>query len=266
MLKETLIVAVRVIGILFTVFCVMHSSTSVAADFYQDFRGSDFNIATLYAIGPDSGLEPTDEGLKIKSGNGSDNIGVGYPLPLGGDFVVEADVVLLDVPTPSSGYGTGVAILLEDKVNQGASLQFVRSPEGNLMFVAHHYVVDDSGEYTHSAKTFETEDESVTLRLKREGGSLSYEVASGGQDSFRSLDEVSFSKRPIQTVQTYGQAGGGANPFNVLIRDLRLQAEGIGESAMAYDGSSEDWWIAAIAFITIPLVIAAIAWYFRRKK
>ena len=61
-----------------------------------------------------------------------------------------AAVSLLEVPTPASGQGTGISILLEDEKNHGASLQRVVMPGGDHVYISHN----DTPERCRSEVTF----------------------------------------------------------------------------------------------------------------
>ena len=110
--------------ILITLALIVIGRIAIADEFAQDFRHRQFDEASIRVIGSQKLVTKEREGLRIviKPESGAKDAGVKFPLQLMGDCG-EAAVELIDVPNPKSGYGTGVALLLEDGGTSGASFQ-----------------------------------------------------------------------------------------------------------------------------------------------
>lgn len=200
-------------------------STGVAADqLTESFTGSRYNHLALGSVGESKSLIPGEDGLKIQiSPPDTGNAGVQLPRQLIGDFVMTANVALIEVPTPKSGFGTGVAVLLEDGEKYGASIQRVVMPDGRQVYIAHHYVVTN-GAYDHQAEIINTTAKSMKLQIERKGSELFYRVSEDGEQTFHDLHHTGFTSNPIRVTQIYGQTGGELNSLTVLLKELTVEA------------------------------------------
>ena len=204
---------------------VSTASSATADQLTESFREGRYDQVGLGSVGKSGSLTPGVDGLEIKiSPPDTGNAGIQMPRQLNGDFVITADVELLEVPTPKSGFGTGVAILLEDGERYGASLQRVVMPDDTEVYVAHHYVVKN-GVYEHHAEIFETKAKQVQLQVERKGRELFYRAAEDGGATFRDLHSTGFTGNSIRVTQLYGQTGGAANAVSVLLKGFTIEAE-----------------------------------------
>ena len=198
----------------------------IADEFTQDFRDRQFDEASLRIVGSQKLVIREREGLRvvIKAEPGASDAGVKFPMQLMGDCRMEAAVELIDVPNPKGGYGTGVAMLLEDGGTSGASFQYVVMPDGNHLYVAHKYVRDDDGKYKHEAQTFPAPASNSVMKMERHGGQLTYSVSEDDGD-FRELAHYPFTTDPILVAQVYGQLGGQPNVLDIRITNFEVEAE-----------------------------------------
>lgn len=191
----------------------------------ESFLNGQLNRMQFGVVGNNSMIEPETEGLRIKAAEPTDqNVGLQIPHLVHGDFEFSLDAVLNDTTAPTDGYGTGLAMLMEDGVRFGASLQLVVLPDGKPSIVTHHFKIV-AGEHQHQAKTFPAVTSHAVLRLKRTGEKLIYQVSTDAGTTFRDLHQIDFSDRPLRVTQAYAQAGGASNTFDVSFRSLRLTAE-----------------------------------------
>lgn len=205
--------------------CCQPGVVSGKDEFRESFLNSHHNQAVMSVVGEGRFIEPTTEGLKIDiKPPASDNTGVRYAPQLIGDFVVTVNATLLDVPSPSDGYGTGVTILLEDGHSWGASLQRVVMPGNSQILIAHHYTVSNGG-YAHKAKTFPFEEKDVLLQIERHGSTLIYRAAAGSERVPKEFHRIELTAGPILVTQVYAQTGGAANDVSVRLKDLTIVAD-----------------------------------------
>lgn len=191
----------------------------------ESFLHKHHNQAIMSVVGESKFIEPTDEGLQIRiKPPGVDNTGIRYVPQLIGDFTITVKASLVNVPKPSSGYGTGIAILIEDGLSSGASLQRVVFPDSRQSLVAHHYTVD-AGKYDHQAKTRKFQPTDVVLQMERQGATLIYRAAEKDSSELQEIDRVKFTDRPISVTQVYVQTGGSANDVCVRLESIEITAE-----------------------------------------
>ena len=152
---------------------IVIGTIAVADEFAQDFRNQQFDEASLRIVGSQKLMSREREGLRvvIKPESGAKDAGVKFPLQLMGDCRLEAAIELIDVPNPKEGYGTGVALLLEDGGTSGASFQRVVMPDGNQLYVTHKYVRDEEGKYKHDAQTFPAPTSIAVMKMERQADS-----------------------------------------------------------------------------------------------
>ncbi|MEI7699381.1 MAG: hypothetical protein WCK86_06280 [Planctomycetia bacterium] len=191
----------------------------------ESFLHRHHNQAIMSVVGESKFIEPTDAGLQIRiKPPGVDNTGIRYAPQLIGDFTITVRASLVNVRKPSSGYGTGIAILIEDGLSYGASLQRVVFPDHRQCLVSHHYTVD-AGKYDHQAKEKKFGSTDVILQIERKGANLIYRAAEKGSSELQELDRVKFTDRPIPVTQVYAQTGGAANEVCVRIESIEIIAE-----------------------------------------
>lgn len=200
-------------------------STSGADTVSESFLNKRHNQAIMSVVGDGRFIKPTNEGLQIRvQPPGVDNTGIRYAPQLIGDFTVTVKASIVDVPKPSSGYGTGVAILIEDGLSYGASLQRVVFPDNRQSLVSHHYAVS-AGQYDHQAKETRFGSTDVTLQIERKGATLIYRAAEKGGSNLQEIDRVKFTAAPILVTQVYAQTGGAANEVQARIESIDITAE-----------------------------------------
>jgi hypothetical protein len=241
------------------------ASVEAADTFFHSFESTEFDNAAVRVVGDGDYLFPETDGLRItipKSANYASNTGIRFPMQLIGDFTLNAVVELIDVPQPSGGYGTGIAILLEDLKSHGASFQKVVTSSGNSFYVHHTYIIED-GKHKHKAETKKAEPREAVLQLERIGNRLHYRVSEDGGNSFRESHQVTFTDNAIPLVEVYAQPGGEANDLSVRIKSLEITAERflrLGQKPPDTRKSSAIWIIGVLS-VLIPMAIAGLWWY-----
>lgn len=179
----------------------------------------------MSVVGDGRFIEPGNDGLQIHvRPPAADNTGIRYAPHLTGDFTVTVKASLVDVPKPLSGYGTGLAILIEDGISYGASLQRVVFPDNRQSLVSHHYTVT-AGQYDHKAKETRFAPADIVLQIERKGSTLIYRAAGKESTNLQEIDRVTFTDGPISVTQVYAQTGGAANEVSVRIESIEITAE-----------------------------------------
>lgn len=240
---------------------------ATAEEYRADFRDGRFDKRVLKTTGPAKYLEPSDDGLHITIPDEPDaeNSGVQFPMHLVGDCTLQATIEIVEIPQPDSGYGTGVALLLEDGIDHGASLQRIRTTEGGEVYIAHNFVIDAQGEYQHEGQAFPAGSPHAILRMKREKKSLIYEVSEDNGKSYQELRRIDFSDRPLRAVQVYGQTGGEPNAVTVVLKDLQVSADSMVRTGQTPTETREIVWWQVVALIMIVIVaVVGIRWAWHR--
>ncbi|MEZ6125646.1 MAG: hypothetical protein R3C49_21080 [Planctomycetaceae bacterium] len=102
------------------------SQSALGDEINESFRDSRLNQMAFGVVGDRALITPSTDGLRMASTLESQgNTGIAIPQEIHGDFEITAEVTLQDFPVPANGYGTGFAILVENAMNHGASLQLV---------------------------------------------------------------------------------------------------------------------------------------------
>lgn len=234
----------------------------------QSFKDGQFDERTLRTIGPSDQIFRDPEGLRIaleREAGKSSRTGVSFPLQVVGDCALQAAIHVVALPQPAGGYGTGAALLLEDGVSHGASLQRVKMPNGKEHFVAHKFVKDADGEYKHEARTFPTSEVEVVLRMERHGSQLAYFVSEDRGQTFRKLTQFPFTAEPLKVAQVYCQSGGEPNTVELTIQDFRVEGEAFvrpGQKAPRRNAPAQ--WLVVALFIAIP-VVGGVLWWSRKR-
>ncbi len=209
------------------VVCVIVATcqTALGDEINESFRDSRLNQMAFGVVGDRDLMTPSKEGLRIASTKDSrGNTGISIPQEIHGDFEIIADATLQDFSVPANGYGTGLAILVENAVNHGASLQLVVMPNGTRTIVAHDFEIVN-GEHQHHATTFPASSAQVILKLQRRGNTLYYSISTDSGATFRELHHADFVATPIRVAQVYGQSGGEANAYDILLHSLTVTAD-----------------------------------------
>lgn len=223
----------------------------------ESFLNSQFNRMQFGVVGDSSLINPAADGLRIEAAKPvANNVGLRIPHVVHGDFEYSVEVDIRDAHPPTEGYGTGVALLIENAISHGASLQLVRDPQGATKIVAHHFEIVD-GEHKHEAKTFSAEKNSYVLKIQREGKSLHYLTSDDRGITFTKRHTIDFVDSPIPVTQVYAQAGGAENLFDVTLRALTLTADDLVRPGqrVAKNNSSK---IATIIIVSVLGLLSAV--------
>lgn len=241
--------------------------TAVGDEINESFRDSRLNQMAFGVVGDRALMTPSTDGLRIASTSESQgNTGIAIPQEIHGDFEISAEATLQDFPVPADGYGTGLAILVENAMNHGASLQLVVMPDGAKTIVAHDFEIVN-GEHQHHATAFPASSAQMTLKLQRRGDTLYYSTSSDNGATFTELHHADFVATPIRVAQVYGQAGGESNIYDVLLHSLLVTADELvrpGQRPKLADRSR----MTSLILISVLLVLGAVitAWVVIRGR
>ena len=241
---------------------------SDAPAIHYDFTARRFDVERLQVIGDQRFLNLYNDGLRIVLPKDApdEKAGAASNQQLVGDWEISARYKLLDVPQPKDGYGAGAALLVEDGERYGASLQRVRTPNGDNVFIAHYYARNDQNEYDHRSESFPTDCTRGTLKLVREGDLVRYLVAENDAATVRELFSTRLTSAPIKRVEIFAQSGGAANAAAITWIDLELRAESVLEPGQ----STTQQKTSLLKWIVILVLLAAVgtggAWWIARRR
>ncbi len=249
---------VRITRLLVVGVCLMMTHPAFGDEIQESFRDSQLNQMAFGVVGDRALMQPSADGLRIAStADSRGNTGLQIPQEIYGDFQFDAEVRLNDFPVPKDGYGTGVAILLEDAVSHGASIQLVIVPSGKRTLVAHDFVIV-AGQHQHRAQTFPMPSAEVSLRLERRGSTLHYSVSADHGVTFNQLHQTKFASTPIRVAQVYGQAGGENNVYDVVLQSVNLTADELvrpGQRPKTVNNSRLTTVVTIVCLLTLIAVI-----------
>ena len=199
------------------------------AELWFDFRKKQWDAEQMERFGWRDCLVHEDQGLKvaIPTGKTSSNTGIAPRKQIVGDFEISANFELLEVPKPETGDGAGAVLFIGDGDRRGASLQRVRTPRDENIFVTNHWLRAADGKTHHQTKGFPTEAKSGSLLITRKGATITFWAADAGSEDFHELESAEFTAEPIRLVRIYGQPGRAPNAVTVRFSDLVLRAESL---------------------------------------
>jgi hypothetical protein len=249
------------------------------ADFHQDFRNQPLAGVLRLLNDPTGALcrtEPT--GLRVAVPKSliyasGDGVGIQALVPLHGDFEVIATIELLDVETPRSGAGAGVALYLPTVAGAGALLGRVVDMNGrHVILCGRHSPALAKKDPTWERHATFCADDKLSLRLRRTGPTLSYQFAPGTEGTdYHELQRLDFGGDDIKHVRFSAINNRTHCALDVRLIDLHIRSgAGIVEPAgVALSSNGTRRWHLSITLLGCAAVLAA-AWLFwvlaRRKK
>jgi len=224
----------KVVAIVAAVFLAATSATR-AQDFHFNFRGAklDEGILRYNGANAEKFVKPEAEGLRITFTPGNapkQPVGVDFPSPVGGDFIITAQYEILKFDPPTKGQSVGVELyLMPDTPPPRDGIAFARRvrPDGTAFYHYVHRTNDANGNrISKVSQTFITTDASQRgrLRLSRKGTILTASMAEGDKEEFIELIKEDLGDMVIRMTRIGGMPGDDLKAnLDMRVLELRLQ-------------------------------------------
>ena len=203
--------------------------------------------------GDKKGLTREADGLRITLPPGEPETGWKTPpqLRFGGDFTISANFVIKKLPKPvqEDGAAIGLAIAFQDPNQPDVTLVRVLEPKGSDVYLS----IEKPGANPMQAQmqmqlqmqmqmmgqqpggkppkpprhTVPAAGDTVRLELVREGSTIRYQVVDAKSAQPRYLGQVELGSNDVMAVKLFAANRNGAEPVNVLLRDLTIRADRI---------------------------------------
>jgi hypothetical protein len=149
---------------------------------------------------------------------------------LSGDFEVTADFDLNTLAAPNSGYGSGIQLRLSLDDSQQTILHHCRRayPEDPAGFAAHYVRQGDEENRLDDAQRVLSEVMSGRLRLRREGATVTWEVAPQESDEFQLIFSADAGTADVTSVDLFCESSHPpSGVVNVVWKRLQIHADRI---------------------------------------
>ena len=218
-----------------------------------DIRSLDQASFDAETYGVKKALVREGDGLRITLEPGADETGWKTPaaLKIGGDFTITANVVIRKLPKPAQedGAAVGMAIAQGDLDHPDLTLMRLKEPGGADVYRA----VDRGGNHPGPAvepgglpfmmpaqgqpgakpvkpprRVFPAAGDAVRLEFQREKDVVRFQVLDATMDRPRYLGQITLGTNDISAVKLFVSNRNGAEPLDVLWRDVTIRADRLG--------------------------------------
>jgi len=223
-----------------------------AGDYVRPLGGKALDQATLDAegFGEKKALTREDDGVRVTLAPGVAETGWKTPpsLRIGGDCTITATLVLRKLPKPGQedGAAIGLAIATQNLDQPEATLLRELEPGGADVYrpinkpganpmgmgMAQPMIFDPFGQQMSKPTrpprhTFPARGSTIRLELRRQGQALYYQVRDELAAQPRELGQFNLGAGDIAGVKLFASNRNGAEPVDVLFRDLTIHADRI---------------------------------------
>ena len=149
---------------------------------------------------------------------------------LGGDFEVTAEFELKELAAPRSGFGSGIQLRLALDDAQGTILHHCRRafPDDPPAFAAHHVRLDEAGNRLDDSEHVLTELMSGRLRMRREGATVTWEMAPPESDEFELIYSAEAGTADVKSVDLFCESSHpSTGVVDVVWKQLQIRADRI---------------------------------------
>ncbi|MHC5541396.1 NPCBM/NEW2 domain-containing protein, partial [Singulisphaera rosea] len=191
-------------------------------------------------------------GLRIKLAPGEPETGWKTPqtVRFGGNFKITANFLIKTLPKPGQedGAAFGIAIAFQDINQPDITLLRMREPNGAEIFRTVEKAGGNPMQPQHvqmmmmmgggfgqpggkppkpPRPTFPASGDEVRVELQREGMILRYQVLDAKSNRLRYLGQSTLQPQDVAAVKLFAANRNGAEPVNVLLKDVSIHAERI---------------------------------------
>ena len=196
-----------------------------------DFREG-FETQLIELVGgspPDQhfAIEPGGLRITVPDDSDVDYFAADVKVRVKGDFRITARYVILNMPPPQGGFGSGVSLWVEDAQGERAAVERRHREREGHVFGSYRGRCQQDGTYLHSAPLRETSSEALSgwLRLARVGKEIRYQVAGPHVERFTQIHEEEFTDDEVVRVRVVVQTGGSSTGVDAICSYFDVQAE-----------------------------------------
>jgi hypothetical protein len=219
-----------------------------------DARALDQETFDAETYGTKKGLAREPDGLRMTIEAGAEETGWKTPpqLKIGGDFTIIANLAIKKLPKPAleDGAAVGLAIAQGDINQPDLTLVRLREPGGADVYRAIDRGGGSPGQPTGPVapgvvrrqppgqlnakaakpprRTFPAAGDAVRLELRREKDIVRFQVLDAKMDRPRYLGQITLGTSDIGAVKLFVSNRNGAEPLDVLWRDVTIRADRLG--------------------------------------
>jgi hypothetical protein len=253
------------------VLLALCSTPARAEEIAYDFRGQPYDGQQFRPTGSNHGKVVQSEPRGLRITLPADHVNkqpVGLALATGvrGDFEITMDFEILQVDTPTAGYGAGVSIYIASvaPTQDAATIARIVRPDGAQIYNFHHATTPADGKRQHRSEFLHTQVPFNKLRLVRTGTNLIYQFAQGDSNVFQDAHEVELGTEDLETVRFAADNGGSPTLVDVRIKAVNIKADEFGMPRSLPPSSNRGWWLAS------GLVVLVMAgggyWFWLHKR
>ncbi len=212
-------------------------SLQLPAEFYQDFRGSQFPTPPIkkFTQGNPDDIKPEPQGVRItvpRNELPSPRAGVGPTFRVGGNFEITASYELLSTGDQPKGGGAGAVLqVLKDPTApfpKNAAVTRVVHPKMGDVFAGTLSPIEEGGNPV--TRFFPNDLKAGKLRLVRNGSILRWQFSAGPADIFGDIRQpMEFGPQEVM-VRLFADPGKdktGTGSVDLRFLDLRIRADAI---------------------------------------
>lgn len=266
-----LIVRCILVGIIS--LCVLFCSPSANGDEFKiPFNQGSLRDPLLEwstpALGPESAVQSTDEGLLIQQKDfdpkdENRSIGFRFMVPTGGDFNIEMDLDSVSIQPPKDGWGQGIVL----KANFGdwkktvVTIGYATRPKmAPAFFASKENTPNNNPIYDWQERKFTR----GKLGIKRSKDNVSLLIAEDKSETVLASFPVTTEDVASFEVWCTRQSNKDDTPATYLLKNLYLKGETHFGLRPPKEGIS--WWTIAVTSQSMLLGVFLFVWYRKRAK
>jgi len=214
-----------------------------------DAKSLDQATLDTEGYGEKKAFKREDDGLRITLAPGETETGWKTPqqLKIGGNFTITANVLIKTLPKPAQedGAAVGLAIAFQDITQPDLTLARVREPKGAEVYRS----IDKGGANPMMMpgqpvpmmmfaqpgapppkpprRTAPAAGDAIRLEIQREGNNIRLQVQDAVNGQSRYLGQLPLGANDVAAIKLFVANRNGAEPVNVLLRDLSIHADRI---------------------------------------
>jgi hypothetical protein len=212
--------------------------------------------------------ERTGVRFQIPAGKEAGMAGYTSAFSLDGDFEVAAVFELVNVPTPTKGYGAGLGLTVDADGPDGAVtlIRGISVDRGHQFAVVRSIPGESPGldQTRYDAWSFPASGSRGRLAIRREKAELVCLGADRPAGELRELKRVPFTDRRVRYLKLHGDCGGSPTGLTARLSGIDVQAGAVvgGLTRRELDEATSYWWW----WIPVAAAALAAAAYVRARK
>lgn len=258
------------IALLFAIATTEAGDMEGSETFQQTFAGEKSGEPMLSLSSGDAAKygKPTPEGylfLLPKSNAAIPGAGLISQFRVRGDFQITVAYELVEIETPTAGYGSGATLFVVTASGDGAAVSRCDRPNEGPTFTTDRSLGLGTGRDKHEAMSSPTRAKAGKLQLIREGTTLRY-LAAEGDGKIEELRREAFVAGDLTTVFLLADPGMATAALAVRFTEFSVTADELPLGSISED-KARHWLLAWLvgSFVLVGLTISGVM-VSRKKK